>query len=533
VLYGQAKFSVSYCSFYNCEAQSRGYGSAFGYFWGENDFTLEHCIFQQMRSTNADSWCGVVRWDSTGAFICNNCSFVSCYSGGKGGVMNLNSANQNYNVISCDFFFCAARDIGGAIQGSCKGFIMTSCKFFYNKAGKGGAIYISPFTPDEDGYGSDVNPDGNFNGNISILSSSFVGNNANASGTCSKTSGDIMVAVEFGANDHFYITDCYFERNTISCTGNVYGADVFIGYDYENKFRVTGNSYSRSSKTKIYSVQRIGNENQSDLLPIPNPTTITPNNPIIVDVEGIDKYSCYNTPSEKCHSISFACVAELSDNLSYNISMETGYFYEYHIKAASDNRELSIYGTGIEETTIIALYRTNNDVTTNGTYDGLFYTSSGSLSVKDMTILVTLAQRNIFHHSSTGSFTIENILFRPHPIFLSFPSIFDHSGFYFNSVATFYLKSVVVENIMFSERTVFHFGTIIPPSFTINNCSFNNIERNGGSGSIFNIKTTSDNTFSIENSYFIYCKSSGSGGAIYQIDESKKISFNNCTFLII
>jgi predicted outer membrane repeat protein len=129
-----------------------------------------------MRSTNIYSWSGVVRWDDKGPFICNNCSFVSCYSGGKGGVMNLNVAHENYAITNCDFFICAARDIGGAIQGSCKGITITSCKFFYNKAGKGGAIYISPWNDDIDGYGTDVNPNKNFYGNVYIISSSFVRN---------------------------------------------------------------------------------------------------------------------------------------------------------------------------------------------------------------------------------------------------------------------------------------------------------------------------------------------------------------------
>jgi hypothetical protein len=136
-------------------------------------------------------------------------------------------------------------------------------------------------------------------------------------------------------------------------------------------------SYSRSSGTKIYS-DKHDPKDQSNLLPLPS--TITSDNSMIVDVEGIDKYSCYNGENdEKCHSISFTCLAQLSSGINYKISVGEGYFYEYYIKAAKNERELWICGSRMEETKIIALYHTNSDATDDDIYNGLFYTNSGSL----------------------------------------------------------------------------------------------------------------------------------------------------------
>jgi hypothetical protein len=71
---------------------------------------------------------------------------------------------------------------------------------------------------------------------------------------------------------------------------------------------------------------------------------------------------------------------------------------------------------------------------------------------KKITFFVTLALQNLFQHSSSGSFSVENILITPHPIFIYSPATFERSIFYFNSVGTLSLKSVIVKDFIFSMR---------------------------------------------------------------------------------
>jgi hypothetical protein len=165
--------------------------------------------------------------------------------------------------------------------------------------------------------------------------------------------GGIMIGMEFIDDDYCNISDCYFERGIANCNG-ISAKDIFIPYDTNNKLTII-NSYSISLQTKVYG-NRSDPKNKIDLLPPTNPLTITPNNPIVISKHGVDRHSCFNTTGQFCRSMSFACLAQLSNGENYNISVGSGYFYEYHIKAANTERQLNIEGSGIEETTIIALY---------------------------------------------------------------------------------------------------------------------------------------------------------------------------------
>jgi hypothetical protein len=159
-----------------------------------------------------------------------------------------------------------------------------------------------------------------------------------------------------------------------------------------------------------------------------------------------------------------------------------------------------ICGSGIEETIIISLFHTNEDIIIgNGIYDGLFYTNSGSLSVKNITIVVSLSMCNIFHHTSNGIFSIENILIKPHPIFLSFSPIFLRPLFYFSSTSTINLKSITIKNFLFEDRPIILFNKFnLDGYIIIENSKFINIERMKGNGSIINIDIDDNVLFSVE-----------------------------------
>jgi hypothetical protein len=508
---------------------------------------MEHCILQQMRrfmylfiiiiyycfnSDNLQSRAGVLRWDGVGSFTLNNCSFVSCFSRGKGGALNLNAVHNNYMITNCDFFFSFVVGIGGAIQGSCSGITIDSCKFYYNKGERGGAVYIGLWI-DSGTYGSEVTPDltnHNYRGNVSIISSIFVENSDTSTSACTKNAGAIMVGMEFTENDYFNVKDCYFERSAASCSGTP-GKDIYIPYDSKNKLSVI-NSFSRTPWTKVYAPSS-NPANKSTLLPDLNPTTITPNNPIIVSTTGVDKYSCLNTPGESCHSMSFACLAQLDADKNYNFSVGSGYFYEYHIKGTTTLRSLNVEGSGIEETVIIAVYHVNNDVTTADQYNGLFYSISGPVSVKDMTFVVSLALRNVFHFSPNTSFSAENILIKPLEMFRVFPSVFSRSQFYFaSSTGPISIKSIRMENFVFLDRGAFHFGAY--STFTMDNCKFYNIEKTDAlGGSIFTIAIPATGRFVIKNSIFEKCKSNQMGGVIKQTNDINDVlSISNCRYSV-
>jgi hypothetical protein len=118
-----------------------------------------------------------------------------------------------YFIRNSDFFFSAAVTNGGAIQGVCSGIIIESCNFFYNKAGRGGAVFIAPL---DSGDGTSYAA-----GNVSIKCSNFIGNSANT--TCSRNSGAVVLVIIFNI---FEIVDCYFERNTVGCTTSEKGVDI-------------------------------------------------------------------------------------------------------------------------------------------------------------------------------------------------------------------------------------------------------------------------------------------------------------------
>jgi hypothetical protein len=350
---------------------------------------------------------------------------------------------------------------------------ITDSKFFFNKAGKGGGLYKGSNT-----Y------------TLTMNNCAFVGNLA--------TSGFILIlffiifiefylfisiklddgggAIKFDVDptSDSSISNCYFERNK---DANNVGNDI-----YGNNVGSYSNCYSRSEGT-----QHSSNSNAFSTIP-----GITPNNPILIGVNGIDTFSCYSTTNAQCRSISFACLAVL--NVDYNISVGSGYFFENVIKASVDEKALNIEGNGTDSTFIIGNIRLNNNAqvdnaTTFGAHTSLFYSNgNNSLSVKKMTIFISdeYDKRGVFMHESTGSFSVEEICIKPLNLFLK-TGFSNNRGILILNNAVASIKSITVDSLSFNDRGVVHFASdpSFESSFTFFNNSFSNITRNQTGASIF------------------------------------------------
>jgi hypothetical protein len=103
----------------------------FLYFFFSGDTKIKNSVFEYCGSSNSAAYAGVFRLDRGGVFFIVyfsyfffffvksttvvNCSFISCYSGGQAGGLNLQS-NVEANISSCSFYFCSAGGNGGAIE---------------------------------------------------------------------------------------------------------------------------------------------------------------------------------------------------------------------------------------------------------------------------------------------------------------------------------------------------------------------------------------------------------------------------------
>jgi hypothetical protein len=268
------------------------------------------------------------------------------------------------------------------------------------------------------------------------------------------------------------------------------------------------------------------------LYPIPNPEVITRNNePFKVREDGDDKYSCYSTSDEYYHSVSFVCLAQLAENQNYVIELGPGVYYEFAISPVTEGRIFSLIGAGINASTIIALFRTNDEITTK--FNAVFNIGGSSGLIKDMTLIMTsLADRNLF--SVSCSLTLENILIKPHIIFTMFGATFTRELFYIfhsSNDADFSFKSLIIEDFINSGRSMFGIGAG-GKSFLCDNCIFRNVERTSG-GVVFEGNVPNSFTsFCFQNSIFENCKAMGSGGVIKQTDgNSETLSILNCRFL--
>jgi hypothetical protein len=230
-----------------------------------------------------------------------------------------------------------------------------------------------------------------------------------------------------------------------------------------------------------------------------------PKNTILVEENGVDIYSCYSDESLKCRSIGFVCLAVLIEDYNYNINVGEGYFIENVIKIAVDGKSLNIEGSGVDSTFIIGNlylnYSAQIDSTyTNNSHTSIFYSSgSNSLSVKKMSILISMGSRNLFKHESSGTFSVENIVIRPLYLFLQTDILLDVGLFFLND-AYISIKSVLVESLTTTNNPIFEFeSSTVSSEFNFDNNTFYNIKRNINGGSVLAFMIPNSITISIKN----------------------------------